>query len=145
MRKVLLASAAAIPDVRPPQPQKPDTVLEKIARSAARPREGVARQRRRPSRSARRGTGGDGDDDDEDAVESGGEGEPDALVADPQVAREFSVSLMTIWRWDHDANLGFPPRIVVGRRNYRSRQQLERFKRRLLRRAIAQRAREARG
>ena len=27
---------------------------------------------------------------------------PDELVADPQVAREFSVTLMTLWRWDRD-------------------------------------------
>jgi hypothetical protein len=27
---------------------------------------------------------------------------PDELVPDPQVAREFSVTLMTLWRWDRD-------------------------------------------
>src|SRR5450755_4774318 len=27
---------------------------------------------------------------------------PDELVPDPQVAREFNVSLMTLWRWDRD-------------------------------------------
>ena len=27
---------------------------------------------------------------------------PDELVPDPQVAREFNVTLMTLWRWDHD-------------------------------------------
>ena len=30
---------------------------------------------------------------------------PDELVPDPQVAREFNVSLMTLWRWDRDPKL----------------------------------------
>ena len=30
---------------------------------------------------------------------------PDELVPDPQVAREFNVTLMTLWRWDHDPKL----------------------------------------
>jgi hypothetical protein len=37
---------------------------------------------------------------------------PDELVSDPQVAREFNVSPMTLWRWDHDpelAELGWEP------------------------------------
>jgi hypothetical protein len=73
------------------------------------------------------------------------DGGPDELVADPAVAREFSISLMTLWRWDRDPDLNFPARIVIGRRNYRSRKQLERFKARLMKQAIARRAREARG
>ena len=31
---------------------------------------------------------------------------PDELVPDPQVAREFNVTLMTLWRWDHDPQAG---------------------------------------
>jgi hypothetical protein len=148
MRKVLLGSTAAIPDVPTPQaPEKPNKVVEQ-ARSAARPREGAAR-RRRPSRGARRDTGGDedadGGEDDEDADKGGSDGEPDSLVPDPQVCREFGVSAMTLWRWDRDPDLNFPARIAIGRRNYRSRKKIEKFKARLLRRAIAQRAREARG
>ena len=30
---------------------------------------------------------------------------PDELVPDPRVAREFNVTLMTLWRWDHDPKL----------------------------------------
>jgi hypothetical protein len=30
---------------------------------------------------------------------------PDELVPDPQVAREFNVTLMTLWRWDRDPKL----------------------------------------
>jgi hypothetical protein len=147
-RKVLLASTAAIPDVRAPQPQRPNTVLEKMSRSAARPREGAARQRRRPSQGARRDTGGEEDadgDDDEDADDGGGDGEPDSLVPDPQVCAEFGISSMTLWRWDRDPDLNFPARINIRGRNFRSRKQIEAFKRDMLRGAIAQRSREARG
>jgi predicted DNA-binding transcriptional regulator AlpA len=75
----------------------------------------------------------------------GGDGEPDSLIPDPQVCREFGVSAMTLWRWERDPDLNFPTRITVRRRNYRSRQEIEKFKARLLRGAIARRSREARG
>ena len=48
---------------------------------------------------------------------------PDELVPDPQVAREFNVSLMTLWRWDRDprlAKLGWEPPVKIRTRNYRS-------------------------
>jgi hypothetical protein len=53
---------------------------------------------------------------------------PDELVPDPQVAREFNVSLMTLWRWDHDpelAELGWEPPVKIRTRNYRRRRPLE--------------------
>jgi hypothetical protein len=56
---------------------------------------------------------------------------PDELVPDPQVAREFNVTLMTIWRWDRDprlAELGWEPPVKIRRRNYRRRRSLEKFK-----------------
>ena len=56
---------------------------------------------------------------------------PDELVPDPQVAREFNVSLMTLWRWDHDpelAELGWEPPVKIRTRNYRRRRPLEKFK-----------------
>jgi hypothetical protein len=43
----------------------------------------------------------------------------------PQVAREFNVTLMTLWRWDRDpklAKLGWEPPIKIRTRNYRRRQ-----------------------
>lgn len=64
---------------------------------------------------------------------------PDELVPDPQVWREFDISSMTGWRWSSNSELGFPPPIKIRNRNYRSRRQLEEFKRRMLRRAIAER------
>jgi hypothetical protein len=68
--------------------------------------------------------------------------EVDNLVPDPVVAREFHVSLMAIWRWDHDPRkreLGWPPKVQIGKRNYRHRSELEKFKAALLRRALAER------
>jgi hypothetical protein len=56
---------------------------------------------------------------------------PDELVPDPQVAREFNVTLMTLWRWDHDpklAELGWEPPVKIRTRNYRRRRPLETFK-----------------
>ena len=56
---------------------------------------------------------------------------PDPLVPDPKVAEEFGVSLMTLWRWDHDprmAELGWEPPVKIRKRNYRSRSVLEKVK-----------------
>jgi hypothetical protein len=37
------------------------------------------------------------------------------LVPDPQVCREFQITSMTLWRWDHDPDLKFPPPIRIRR------------------------------
>jgi hypothetical protein len=60
----------------------------------------------------------------------------DALVPDPQVAREFNVTLMTLWRWTNNPRLGFPPPVKIQNRNYRSRRKLEIFKLNLVNEAI---------
>jgi len=68
--------------------------------------------------------------------------EIDCLVPDPIVAEEFHISLMTLWRWDQSSakrELGWPPKVQIGNRNYRHRSQLEAFKANLLRRALAER------
>jgi hypothetical protein len=65
------------------------------------------------------------------------------LVPDPQVAREFGVTPMSIWRWDRDprlAELGWPPAVKIRHRNFRLRRELELFKARLWRDALAKRA-----
>jgi hypothetical protein len=65
------------------------------------------------------------------------------LVPDPQVAKELSVTLMTLWRWDRDQRkiaLGWPPRVKIGHRNFRERQAIEAFKIALIHRAIDERA-----
>jgi hypothetical protein len=61
------------------------------------------------------------------------------LVPDPQVCREFQITSMTLWRWDHDSELEFPPPIRIRKRKFRRRRALEAFKRRLVRNAIARR------
>ena len=67
----------------------------------------------------------------------------DHLVPDPEVAREFGVSLMTLWRWDHNevkSALGWPVKIKNGDRNYRSRNQIETFKKNLMATALGTKA-----
>jgi hypothetical protein len=61
----------------------------------------------------------------------------DALVPDAVVCAEFSITSMTLWRWDRDPDLGFPRPIYIRRRKFRSRSLLEKFKKRMLARAIA--------
>jgi hypothetical protein len=65
-----------------------------------------------------------------------GDAVPDILVPDPLMQREFGVTAMTINRWDHNENLGFPPKIKLNGRNYRSRRALEAFKARLMAQAL---------
>lgn len=57
------------------------------------------------------------------------------LVPDPVFAREISASPITIWRRDHDPPEAWPLKIRVGARNFRSRPQIENYKRLLLARA----------
>jgi hypothetical protein len=62
------------------------------------------------------------------------------LVPDSEVLREFGISTMTLWRWDQDLALGFPPPIRIRKRKFRSRNRLNEFKVLLLRNAIERRA-----
>jgi hypothetical protein len=67
---------------------------------------------------------------------------PDSFVADPDVARELGVSLMTVWRYDQIPELremGWPVKVQIGKRNFRSRRQLEAFKAAMLTKALADR------
>ena len=63
---------------------------------------------------------------------SGAVDEIEGLVPDPQVQREFGVSAMTIWRWDMDPTLGFPPPVKIRKRKFRSRRALEQLQARLV-------------
>ena len=51
----------------------------------------------------------------------------DFLLADPAVCTMFNVSAMTLWRWDHNSELGFPKKIKINGRNYRRLGDLRRF------------------
>ena len=56
----------------------------------------------------------------------------DELVVDKQARHECgNVSRMTFYRWQKDPELQFPPAILIRKRKYRSRSQLEQFKARL--------------
>jgi hypothetical protein len=70
---------------------------------------------------------------------------PEELVPDPEFARELNITLMTLWRWDRDPQLGkhIPPRMKIRNRNYRSRDGIEIFKEWLLQSAIAARGGKA--
>jgi hypothetical protein len=67
---------------------------------------------------------------------------PDELVPDPVVWREFGISIMTGWRWTQDQELGFPPPVKIRNRCFRSRRAIEEFKHRMMRASITQRSRE---
>lgn len=64
----------------------------------------------------------------------------DELVPDPTVAAEYDVTLMTVWRWDHDPARNFPPKVQHNGRNHRFRSHLDLHKQRLWRAALKQRA-----
>jgi len=68
----------------------------------------------------------------------------DTFVPDVVVLQEFGITSMSLWRWDHDAALDFPPKIKIGGHNYRSRKALEVFKQRMQRTAIEQRSKQSR-
>jgi hypothetical protein len=134
-----LMSSAAHPS-EPKPSQSTQTSVKPVHRTRGWPPQ---EPRRSSNRRARRTkpVAASGDSDDSD-----GEDEPDELVPDPIVCREFNISAMTLWRWDHDpelAALGLPPPVVIRKRKFRVRRQLEAFKQRMLRRAIEQRAEAA--
>jgi len=71
---------------------------------------------------------------------------PDGFIPDTKVRAQLGVTEMTTWRWDHHpetAPEGWPPRIKMGRRNYRNREQFEAFKASLTQVAIAARRNRA--
>jgi hypothetical protein len=67
----------------------------------------------------------------------------DTFVPEARVREEFDVTAMTLHRWDRDPDLGFPPPIAIRGRKYRSRKQLQEFKERQIKLAIANRKRAA--
>lgn len=46
-------------------------------------------------------------------------------LSDPQVCKRYGVSAMTIWRWDRDERLGFPPPMRIRNRKFRDLDALE--------------------
>jgi hypothetical protein len=64
---------------------------------------------------------------------------PTTLVPDAEVRKEFKITAMTLWRWDHDPDLGFPPPAIIRGRKYRSRALLDAFNQTLIEQALANR------
>ena len=57
----------------------------------------------------------------------------DQLVPDRKAREELGgISAMSLWRWDRNPGLGFPPAIRLNGRKYRSRAALDEFKQRLI-------------
>jgi hypothetical protein len=139
MRALLLSTTAAPP--KSPTRNK-TSVTPKPAASRAHPVSPRATMLREPRkhRSRAREDSGDNDDTSGDAGGDGDPSRPDELVPDPTIAREFNITLMTLWRWSRDPDLGFPKTMKIRNRNFRSRRAIEAFKSRMLRRAIADRA-----
>jgi predicted DNA-binding transcriptional regulator AlpA len=52
---------------------------------------------------------------------------PKKLIPDPKVMERYSVSAMSLWRWDHDPDLKFPRPIVIRGRKYRDEAELDAF------------------
>ena len=70
---------------------------------------------------------------------------PDQLVPDSEIMREFAISPMTLWRWDHNPRMavaGWPPAIRIRTRKFRSRHATDQFKANMAERAIAERRRD---
>jgi hypothetical protein len=66
-----------------------------------------------------------------------------ALIPDPKISDDLSVTRMTMSRWDEDprmAALGWPEVIYIGRRKYRDAKKYAEFKARLARKAIERRS-----
>jgi predicted DNA-binding transcriptional regulator AlpA len=53
--------------------------------------------------------------------------QPKRLVPDPKVCERYSVTPMTLWRWDRDADLRFPKPTVIRGRKYRDEAELDAF------------------
>lgn len=49
------------------------------------------------------------------------------LIPDSLVAKRYGVSLMTLWRWDHDPDLNFPKPVYIRKRKYRHAEELAEF------------------
>jgi predicted DNA-binding transcriptional regulator AlpA len=50
-------------------------------------------------------------------------------LPDPQVCARYQISSMTLWRWDHDPAMNFPPPLRINNRKYRDIDALEAWER----------------
>jgi hypothetical protein len=134
-KRELLASAAQVESALKAAKLKRKNEEESKRKAAAReqhsPRADNAPRHEPGDHHHRHGDRGDSDEGDGSA--------PDVLVPDPAFCKEFSITSMTLWRWDRDprmVELGLPPPVKIRERNFRFRRQIERFKQNLIHRAI---------
>jgi predicted DNA-binding transcriptional regulator AlpA len=67
--------------------------------------------------------------------------EPEQFLPDcPNVCAKYDITRGTLYRWDHDPNLNFPPKVMIRGRGHRSRRMLDDFDQRLVREAIARKS-----
>jgi predicted DNA-binding transcriptional regulator AlpA len=141
-KSALLASTAphggAVSAPAPKSSKMQAAAQASAARQHAARQRTPAPQRRAQRRPQDRGAGRNAGEDGDDAAAA----PPDQLVPDPTVCCEFGVTSMTLYRWTRDPKLGFPQPVKINSRCYRIRRELEEFKERLMRQAIAERARE---
>jgi hypothetical protein len=53
------------------------------------------------------------------------------LLPDRLVRERYGISPSTLWRWDRDHDLGFPPAIKIRKRKFRCEQALDEFDKRM--------------
>jgi hypothetical protein len=49
------------------------------------------------------------------------------LLPDAKVRERYGVTPMTVWRWERDPTLGFPPATYIRGRKYRDEAELDAF------------------
>ena len=56
----------------------------------------------------------------------------ETLIPDREVRRRLGVSTTTIWRWQQDESVGFPPAIYIRGRRFRDSEQLEAWRKKMV-------------
>lgn len=62
---------------------------------------------------------------------------PENLMTASEVMEKFSVSKMSLWRWQRDEKVGFPKPIRIRNRNYYLESDIARFQADLIAKAAA--------
>jgi predicted DNA-binding transcriptional regulator AlpA len=53
------------------------------------------------------------------------------LIPDSKVCERYGVVPYTLWRWDHDEQMGFPKPVRINKRKHRFEDELDQFDARL--------------
>jgi hypothetical protein len=137
-----------MPDDRETAKSEATAAKERVAARAKKEKENIARlsaqgtERRCLTSTPATIAPGFGGHGDRSSGEESADAEIGALIPDPEVFRDLSITPMTGWRWDRDphmAALGWPPPIYRGRYKHRDANQYRKFKANLLQQAIKRR------